>query len=62
MLREKKEIIDQINDREIRVRFNPETDTVSVQDEKGATVDHISTYWMVWKGIYPGTKLYNEEP
>jgi hypothetical protein len=62
MLRDRHEIQDKINGRTLSIRFNKETDTVIVQDEKGATIDHISTYWMVWKGIYPGTKLYNEEP
>jgi len=60
MLRDRKEITDAINGHEIRVRFDPETDTVIVQDEKGQTIDHFSTYWMVWKGIYPDTKLFNE--
>jgi hypothetical protein len=60
ILREKKEIIDEINGRQIRIRFDPATDTVSVQDQGGAAVDHISTYWMVWKGIYPATKVYED--
>jgi hypothetical protein len=31
-----------------------------VQDEIGKTIDHMATYWMVWKGIYPETVLYEE--
>ena len=61
MVRGMKEINDTINGRKIRVRFNPATDFVTVQDEEGQTVDHILTYWMVWKGIYPETKIYDEE-
>jgi len=61
-VRQRKIIQDKINGRLISVRFNKETDTVTVQDDKGVRIDHISTYWMVWEGIYQGTKLYNEEP
>ena len=62
MLRDRNEINDTINTRKIRVSFDPTTDTVTVQDEKGATIDHISTYWMVWQGIYPETEVYDEGP
>ncbi len=60
MLRNKPEIMDEINGRSISVRYDKDTDTVIVQDEKGATIDHVATYWMVWKGIYPETLLYGE--
>jgi len=60
ILRDKREITDEINGRSISLRYDKETDAVTVQDEKGATIDHISTYWMVWKGIYPETELYGE--
>ena len=60
MVRDRKEISDTINGRKIRVRFDPATDLVTVQDEEEQTVDHISTYWMVWKGIYPETKIYED--
>jgi hypothetical protein len=60
MLRNKLEITDQINGRSIRIRYDKETDTVNVQDEKGETIDHMATYWMVWIGVYPDTKLYGD--
>jgi len=60
MLRDRKEISDELNGRSISLRYDEETAAVNVQDEKGATIDHISTYWLVWKGIYPETKVYGE--
>ena len=60
MLRVKHGITDEINDRLISLRYNEETDTVTVQDEEGQTIDHVATYWLVWKGVYPETVLYGE--
>ena len=58
MLRDAQQIIDEVNGRSISLRYDKDTDTVIVQDEKGETVEHVATYWMVWKGIYPETVLY----
>lgn len=58
MLRDVQQIIDEVNGRSISLRYDKDTDTVIVQDEKGETVEHVATYWMVWKGIYPETVLY----
>ena len=60
MLRGKQEFTDEINGRLINIRYDKEADTISVQDDKGTTIDHILTYWMVWKGVYPDTKLYED--
>ena len=60
ILRDKREITDEINGRSVNLRYDKKTDTVTVQDDKGTTVDHILTYWMVWKGVYPDTLLYGE--
>lgn len=59
-LRQRQVIKDGINDRSISIRYDQATDTVTVQDENGASLDHISTYWMVWKGIYPESLLFEE--
>ena len=61
MLRDKEEIIDELNGRPIRLMYDKKTDTVTVQVEKGQTLDHMVTYWMVWKGVYPETELYGEK-
>ena len=60
MLRENQEITDEISDRSISLRYDRETDTITVQDDQGELLDHVVTYWMVWKGIYPETVLYGE--
>jgi hypothetical protein len=57
-LRNMEEITDSIMQRNIKIQFNRETDTVTVQDEDGSDLEFISTYWMVWKSIYPETKIY----
>ena len=58
MLREKQEITDVIHGRSINLRYYKKTDTFTVQDETGMTIDYMATYWMVWKGIYPETELF----
>jgi hypothetical protein len=60
MLRDNKEINDKINGRPIILQYNEDTDAVTVIDKKGTTVQYISTYWMVWEGIYPETTVYKE--
>jgi hypothetical protein len=60
ILRDTLEITDEINNLSISLRYDKDTDTVTVQDEKGETVEHVATYWMVWEGIYPETVLYGE--
>ena len=55
ILRDKEKITDEIDGRSISLIYDKETDTVTVQDETGKTIDHMTTYWMVWKGIYPET-------
>ena len=60
ILRDKQGIPDELNGRSISLKFDKETDTVTVQDEKGKTIDHVITYWMVWKGIYPESVFYEE--
>jgi hypothetical protein len=57
-LRAKKEIRDEIEDRTIVLSYEAETETVTVRDGKGDIVEFISTYWMVWEGIYPETAVY----
>ena len=60
MLREKQKISDEIHGRSISLTYDKKTDTVTVKDEKSKTVDHMVTYWMVWKGIYPETVLFGK--
>ena len=60
ILRDEKEITDEINGRLISLSYNKETDTVTVTDKDGEIIDHMTTYWMVWRGIYPETVLLGE--
>ena len=58
MLREKQKITDVFHGRSINLRYDKKTDTVTVQDKTGLTIDYMATYWMVWQGIYPETELF----
>jgi hypothetical protein len=60
-LRNQMEISDKINGRLIKLKYDKATDTVTVLDDTGKTIDHMATYWMVWKGIYPETLFHGEE-
>jgi hypothetical protein len=59
-LREKKEIKDMLAWVKITLRFDPETDRVSVQDEEGNDIPFVTVYWFVWKGIYEKSELYKQ--
>ena len=61
-LRINREINDTRGGRTVSISFDSETDTVTVRGEKGETYEHMLTYWMVWKGIYPETTLHGETP
>lgn len=60
MLREKKEIRDEILDKTIVLNYDDETDSVQVKDQEGKVIDFTLTYWMVWDGVYPETEVYDE--
>jgi hypothetical protein len=61
-LREAGEINDTVWGLAISINFDPETDAVTVIGKKGEVYDYMLTYWMVWKGIYPETKMHGETP
>jgi hypothetical protein len=61
-LREAGEINDTVGGLAISINFDPETDAVTVIGKKGEVYDYMLTYWMVWKGIYPETKMHGETP
>jgi hypothetical protein len=49
-----------IDEHEISIKFDADTDGVIVHDQSGNVVNHMVTYWMVWEGVYPDTKLINK--
>ena len=62
LLRQQGEIQDTVGGREFNIRFAPDTDEVFVTGAAGKRCEHLLTYWMVWKGIYPETTLYGTTP
>lgn len=61
-LRHKGEITDLVGGKSITISFDPGTDMVRVSGDEGETFEHLLTYWMVWKGIFPDTTLYGTAP
>ncbi len=58
-LRAEKQISDTIGTTEIILKFEAKTDSLTVKDQKGNSIDHMILYWFVWKGIYPGSNIYD---
>ena len=57
-LRSSSPVHDKIGTSEITLEFEKETDSLSVRDKDGKTIDHIVLYWFVWKGIHPESQVY----
>jgi hypothetical protein len=57
-LRRKGKITDRLGGREIRLAFDPDTEVLTVKDEKENKIPHVTVYWFVWKGIHPESVLY----
>jgi hypothetical protein len=57
-LREKGSIVDRLGSEEIRVSFDPATDSVSVTSLTGEKIPHVLIYWFVWKETHPEADLY----
>ncbi len=61
-LRQTGKITDTVGGRRISISFEPKTDLVRVSGQEGEKYEHLLTYWMVWKGIYPDTALHGTAP
>ena len=59
-LRASGELIDTVGGTEITLKFDQETDNLTVFDSSGNTIDHLILYWFVWKSIHPEAQVYNE--
>lgn len=60
LLSERGEITDTIGDREITVRYVAEGGYAEFLDADGAPLLNHRTFWMVWQGHYPDTRLYGD--
>jgi hypothetical protein len=52
------ELTDTIGGTDITIRFEQETDNLSVFDTFGNAIDHLILYWFVWKSIYPEAQVH----
>jgi hypothetical protein len=57
-LRAAGELTDTIGGTDITLRFEQETDNLSVFDTSGNTIDHLILYWFVWKSIHPESQVH----
>ncbi len=62
VLRKNETLTDQLGGKEIRLTFNPKTDVLTIKDKEGDEIPYIISYWFVWKGIHPESKLFRLEP
>jgi hypothetical protein len=58
LLRKKEKVMDKVENKEITLTFDPETDVMKIKDRKGKEIPYITAYWFVWKGIHPETYIY----
>lgn len=59
LLRKKITLKDILAGQTIQMRYDKQTDEVTVQ-AAGKPIDHIITYWLVWHNIYPDTGIFSE--
>jgi Protein of unknown function (DUF3179) len=57
-IKELKSLSDDLVGTELTLRFDKSTDSLSVTDERGNSVESMTVYWFVWKAIWPGTKRF----
>ena len=55
------QIKDKIDETEITLEFDAETDKLTVKDQTGNTLDQIILYWFVWKAIHPEAEVYTNK-
>ena len=60
VLRNSGELTDTIGNTEITLRFEQETDNLSVFNSSGNAIDHLILYWFVWKSIHPETQIHKQ--
>ncbi len=58
-LREAGILKDRLGEHKVTLKYNDETDRLTVADQSGQTISHMILYWFVWKGIYPESDVYD---
>lgn len=60
-LRKHGTITDRLGGLEIVLKFDPQTDILSVIDKEGGDVPVTVTYWFVWKDIHPDSDRFQSD-
>ena len=50
---------DNLGGKELRVRYNPETEAFRAETAEGAKVPVVHAFWFAWQAFYPETELRN---
>ena len=54
----RKTIIDEFQEKKLRVEFSPESNSAEVFDEKGNLIPTVTNFWFAWYAFYPETKVF----
>lgn len=61
LLQERTEpLTDRIGDHSIRIDIVPGEHIVSVKDNAGRPLPHVTLYWFAWQAFHPRTQVYAE--
>ncbi len=61
-VRRRKVIEDRLAAKKVKITFDEHTYQVTVNSPEGLALPHMTTYWFVWKGIYPDSELIGSGP
>lgn len=60
-IRHRKIVHDRLGKRDIEISYDPADDLITARDGRGKEIPHITVYWFVWKGIHPGSDLFQAD-
>jgi hypothetical protein len=58
LLRKKSALSDSVSGKKITFTFDKKTGFLIITDSKNNNIDYITTYWFVWKGLHPETRMF----
>lgn len=58
LLRQETSLSDRVSGKNITFTLDKKTRFLIITDSKNNNIDYITTYWFVWKGLYPETRIF----
>lgn len=60
-LRQKGKVVeDQINGRQVKIKYDREANSAAVYDAKGEKIAAVTLYWFAWYAFHPDTEIFGE--